>query len=152
MIFRSKYRIRFSKSKEIVLENIKNSIFGSSPNRFAKKFNGKVFENGFKVKVLGTGLLTFKGNFTVNKNNEENLELSVGIGYLDIFLCLLGLCFLLFIVDKNYEEDYGVVIVYLGLFIFVIISSYISSKKSKKIFFNYLENLDKSYEISPLKK
>jgi hypothetical protein len=134
------------------LENIKNNIFGGSPNRFAKTFTGKVFENGFKVKVMGTGFLTFKGNFTVNKNNEENLELSIGIGYFDIFLYLLTCCFLLFIVDKNYEEDYGVVIVYLGLFVFANISSYRSSKKSKKIFFNYLENLDKSCGISPLKK
>jgi hypothetical protein len=152
MIFRSRYRIEFSTSKTIVLENINNSIFVDSPNNFAKKFNGKVFENGFKIKVMGTGILTFKGDFTVNKDNQENLELSIGIGYLDVFFYLIACCFLLFIVHENYEKDYVVVIVYLGSFIFANISSYRTSKKSKKIFFNYLENLDKSCEISPVKK
>jgi hypothetical protein len=65
---------------------------------------------------------------------------------------LLACCFLLFFVDQNYEEDYGVEIIYLGLFVFANISSYRTSKKSKKIFFNYLENLDKDCEISPVKK
>lgn len=134
------------------MENINNSIFGGSPNNFAKNFTGKVFENGFKIKVMGTGVLTFKGDFTVNKNKEENLELSIGIGYLDVFLYLLACCFLLFIVHENYGKDYVVVIIYLGSFVFANISSYRSSKKSKKIFFNYLENLDKGCEISPVKK
>lgn len=151
MIFKTRYRIEFSKSKEIVLENIKNSIFGGSPNNFAKNFNGKVFENGFKVKVMGTEPLTFKGNYTVNKNKQETLELSIGIGYLDIILYLLIFFLIVFIIDKNYEEDDNVVIVYLGLSIFIVISGYINAKKSKKIFFNYLENFDKDYKIILIK-
>jgi len=147
MIFKSRYRIEFSKSKEIVLENIKNSIFGA-PNNFAKKFNGKVFENGFKIKVMGPAEpLTFKGNFVVNKVNEENLELSVGIGYLDIIIYLLIFCYFLYAIDKYYEENHEFVIVSLGVLVFAIISRYISSRKSKKIFFDYLESFDKDYKI-----
>lgn len=152
MIFKSRYKIEFSKSKEIVLENIRNSIFGGSPNNFAKNFNGKVFENGFRVKVMGpTEPLTFKGSFVVNKNKQETLELSVGIRYLDIIIYLLTFCFFLSAIDKNYEENHGFIIVSLGLLVFAIISRYISSRKSKKIFFNYLKSFDKDYKIIPIK-
>jgi ABC-type multidrug transport system fused ATPase/permease subunit len=147
MFLESKYQIEFSKSKEDVLENIKNSIFRTSPNIFAKNFNGKVFDNGFRVKIMGTEPLTFKGSFSVNKNNEETLELSVGIRYLDIIFYLLFFFAIVFIIDKNYEEDYKVAIVYLGLFIFVTVLSFINAKKSKKLFFNFLEKLDKEYKI-----
>ncbi|GAA5090830.1 hypothetical protein GCM10023210_17520 [Chryseobacterium ginsengisoli] len=151
MVFKSKYQIEFSKSKGEVLENIKNSIFGATPNLFAKNFNGKVFENGFKVKVMGTESFSFKGNFTVNKNNEETLELIVGIGYLDVILYFLLYSWISFMIYKNYEKDYYVAIVYFGLSIFIIISRYLDAKKSKKMFFNFLEKLDKEHKVVPIK-
>lgn len=52
MFLKSEYRIEFSKSKEDVLENIKNSIFGGFPDFFGKSFTGKVLENGFKVRLM----------------------------------------------------------------------------------------------------
>lgn len=150
MLLKSKYQIKFSKPKKEVLENIKNSIFRATPNLFAKNFNGKVFDNGFRVKVMGSKPLTFKGNFVASKNNEETLELCVGISYLDILLYLLFLL-IVFIVNKNYEEDYKVAVVYFGLFIFSMVSFFIDAKKSKKLFFNFLEKLDQEYKIVPIK-
>jgi len=151
MFLESKYQIEFSKSKDDVLENIKNSILKTSPSNFAKNFTGKVFDNGFRVKVMGTEPLTFKGNFSLNKNNEEILELTIGVRYPDIILYLLLFFMVVFIIDKNYEEDYKIAIVYLGIFIFIIISSVIDAKKSKKLFFGFLEKFDKEYKIVPIK-
>ncbi|NPA08474.1 MAG: hypothetical protein GXO46_05765, partial [Chlorobi bacterium] len=48
----SKYRVEFSKSKEEVLGNIKESIFGGFPDFYGKSFKGKTTENGFKVRLM----------------------------------------------------------------------------------------------------
>ncbi|MFL9833235.1 hypothetical protein [Chryseobacterium terrae] len=152
MFFKSRYILEFSKPKREVLENIEKDIFLSFSNYFGKSFTGKVSENGFKIKLLGgKDSPTFKGNFILNKDNEESFELSVGFEYYEILLYLIFLSFILIFIIKSYDENYYLIPIYLAVLGLIISSRYFQIKKKKSLFFDYLKNFDKDCKITYIK-
>jgi hypothetical protein len=153
MFLKSKYQVTFSKPKKLILYKIEESIFHAFPDYNGKKFKGEVTDNGFEVKVMGNEYLSFIGKFVSEKNNEENLELSVGIKYFDllILVLLLGI-FVPFYTDENSGTRYGIMFVCLGLIIFMGYLYYKNSKNMKKIFFDVLKNFDQDCKITSINK
>ena len=152
MFFKSRYILEFSKPKREVLENIEKGIFQSFPNYFGKNFTGKVSENGFKIKLMGGGdSPTFKGNFILNRDNEESFELSVGFEYYEILIYLIFLSFILFLIIKSYDGNYYLMLIYLVVLGLIIFSGYFRLKKKKSLFFDYLKNFDRDCKITHIK-
>jgi hypothetical protein len=138
--------------KEEVLEGMEKSIFNGFPNYKGKAFKGRIFENGFNLKPMGTDFLAYKGSFTNNKSNKEYLELSIGFMIYDILILCFLISILLFVVVRNYNGDIYLPLLYSGAFLFSIFLTYQKSKKEKKGFFNYLKMLDNNCVIIPKTK
>ncbi|WEK70056.1 MAG: hypothetical protein P0Y62_00620 [Candidatus Chryseobacterium colombiense] len=151
MFLKSEYRVEFSKSKEDVLENIKNSIFGGFPDFFGKSFTGKVFENGFKVRLMEKGSQSFKGNFIKNKEDQYSLELFIGLEFYQILGLTAFFCFSLNALIRNFSGNYYILLIYLIVIGLITYKNYRDSKKEKHLFFDYLKNFDRDCEIIPLK-
>ncbi|MCW1962852.1 hypothetical protein [Chryseobacterium viscerum] len=136
-----------------MLYKIEESIFKSFPDYNGKKFKGEVTGNGFEVKVMGNEYLSFIGKFVSGKNNEEILEVSIGVKYFDVLILvfLLGI-FIPFYTDENSGTTYGIIFVCLGLATFMGYSYYNNSKNMKKIFFDVLKNLDQDCKIISINK
>lgn len=152
MFFKSRYILEFSKPKREVLENIEKNIFQGFSNYFGKSFTGKISENGFKIKLMGgSDSPTFKGNFILNRDNEESFELSVGFEYYEVLLYLVFLSFILLLIIKSYDGNYYLIPIYLAILGFIIFSGYFRLKKKKSLFFDYLKNFDRNCEIIHIK-
>ncbi|KIC64245.1 hypothetical protein [Chryseobacterium taiwanense] len=151
MFLKSEYRVEFSKSKEDVLENIKNSIFGGFPDFFGKSFTGKVFENGFKVRLMQKDFQTFKGNFIRDNEDKYSLELFIGLEFYQLLTLAIFFCFSLTILIRNFSGEYYILSIYLMVIGLVAYKNYRDSKKEKQLFFDYLKNFDRNCEIVPIK-
>lgn len=152
MFFKSRYILEFSKPKREVLENIEKDIFQDFSNYFGKSFTGKVSENGFKIKLMGgRDSPTFKGNFILNRDNEESFELSVGFEYYEILHYLIFLSFILVFIIKSYDGNYYLMPIYLAVLGLIIFSGYFRLKNKKSLFFDYLKNFDRDCNITHIK-
>lgn len=153
MFLNSKYQILFSKPKKSVLFKIEESLFKGFPDYDGKKFKGKVTNDGFKVKVMGNGYLSFRGKFVPMEDNEECLEVSVGVKYFDVLIfVILFILFLPLYTDRDVEAIYGFLSVCVGLAIFIAYSYKRNSKNTKEIFFDVLKNFDKDCKIISVNK
>jgi len=151
MFLESKYHIEFSKSKEDVLGNIKNSIFGGFPDFFGKSFTGKVVENGFKVRLMKKDFQTFKGNFIRDKEDKYSLELFIGLEFYQLLTLVIFFCFSLTILIRNFSGEYYILSIYLIVIGLITYTNYRDSKKGKQLFFDYLKNFDRDCEITSIK-
>jgi hypothetical protein len=151
MFLKSKYRVEFSKSKEEILENIKDSIFRGFPDFFGKSFKGKVTENGFKVRLMEKDFQTFKGEFIIDKDNKYSLELFIGLEFYQILIPFIFTCCFSFIIFKNFYGDVYFSTVYLVVVAIIIYTNYSGSKKGKELFFEYLTNFDKDCKVVLIK-
>lgn len=151
MIFKSKYRIEFSKPKEIILGNFKQSIFVGFPKYSGKSFKGKVTENGFKVRLMEKDFQTFKGNFIIDKDNKYSLELFIGLEFYQILIPIIFFCFFSVIIIKDYYGNFYFSTAYLVVIAIIIYTNYSGSKRGKELFFQYLTNFDKDCEIIHIK-
>ncbi|WP_126654214.1 hypothetical protein [Chryseobacterium aureum] len=153
MFLKSRYQIVFSKSKKSVLFKIEESIFHGFPDYQGKKFKGEVTDNEFEVKVMGNSYLSFIGKFVSGSNNEEYLELCVGIKYFDVLiLVLLSGVFIPFYTDEHSGTPYGIMLVCLGLIVFTGYFYDKNSRNMKKIFFDVVKNFDRDCKIISINK
>ena len=151
MFLESKYRVEFSKPKEEVLGNIKESIFGGFPDFYGKSFKGKTTENGFKVRLMEKDFQTFKGNFILDKDQKYSLELLIGFEFYQLLLLSFGIGFLIFTFIKDFYGDYYFSVLYLIAMAMIIYTNFSGSKRGKELFFSYLKNFDRDCEIIHIK-
>lgn len=151
MFLESKYRVEFSKSKEEVLGNIKESIFGGFPDFYGKSFKGKTTENGFKVRLMEKDFQTFKGNFILDKDQKYSLELLIGFEFYQLLSVIIFTAFFLFIIIKDLYGDRYFSLPYLIAIAVMIYTNFSGSERGKELFFSYLKNFDRDCEIIHIK-
>jgi len=151
MFLESKYRVEFSKSKEEVLGNIKESIFGGFPDFYGKSFKGKTTENGFKVRLMEKDFQTFKGNFILDKDQKYSLELLIGFEFYQLLSVIIFTAFFLFIIIKDFYGDRYFSLPYLIAIAVMIYTNFSGSERGKELFFSYLKNFDRDCEIIHIK-
>ncbi|UTX48601.1 hypothetical protein [Chryseobacterium sp. MA9] len=102
---------------------------------------------------MGNEYLSFIGKFVSDKNNEELLNVSIGVKYFDVLILVLLLgIFVPFYTDENSGTTYGIIFISLGLAIFMGYSYYNNVKDMKKIFFDVLKNFDQDCKIISINK
>lgn len=151
MFLESKYRVEFSKSKEEVLGNIKESIFGGFPDFYGKSFKGKTTENGFKVRLMEKDFQTFKGNFILDKDQKYSLELLIGFEFYQLLSLVIFIGFLLFMIIKDIYGDHYFSVLYIMAAAIIIYTNFSGLKRGKELFFSYLESFDSDCEIIQIK-
>lgn len=145
MIFKSKYTIVFSKSRESILKNLENSIFTGFPDYAGKYFTGIVDKKGFRLKLMEQDHLRFKGKFSNLENQENMIELSVGLDAYRLLLIIFITVF--FVVDRVFHINYQLLIFFSIVILFLGYKNYTSSQKVKELFFHYLKKIDPDYKI-----
>ncbi|MCU7613299.1 hypothetical protein N0B16_02520 [Chryseobacterium sp. GMJ5] len=143
MIFKSKYTIVFSKSRESILKNLENSIFTGFPDYAGKYFTGIVDKKGFRLKLMEQDHLVFKGKLINDENQKNTIKLSVRLDFYRLLLIILIICFL--VVSNN--GNYFILSAYIMIAVFLGYKNYKSSQKVKELFFHYLKKIDPDYKI-----
>jgi len=147
MNFKSKYNIKFSKPKELVLnyinENSCKSLFD-----FNKKYIGLTFNNGFDIKFFGSkNSPTIKGNFVTRE--EEYLLLTISYIYVDVMAYIFIFTFLpLYML---FTKEYAVMFIFVGVGSLFTVIKYFILNESKRRFLKSLRNFDKLCVITEIK-
>jgi len=147
MIYHSKCIIKFSITKEEILNDIDQNIYKTFFNWENKKFGGDVSDHDFKVTFLGRGIKPyFKGKFI---KDENDIELLITYGKYDtLFIIAVSIFCMIYMVIS---DSYIVKIIFLIIYMLILLSIAFDWTQSKNNFFKYLKNLDKNCEIIPIK-
>jgi hypothetical protein len=152
MIFKSRYRIEFSKSKEEILNDIDKNLYKKFFD-WNKRFAGNVTENSFDIKFFQDKMSPyFKGNFIGKEDKPDSIELTVYLDNFSIFGSILGtISMLIFTIVLFQNENYfwiAIIIIY----ILIVLSNRVRINNARDNFFEYLKKLDALSEIVPVKK
>ncbi|MFP3593881.1 hypothetical protein [Chryseobacterium sp. SIMBA_038] len=151
MIFKSKYRIEFSKPKEEILNKIENNLYKKFFD-WDKSFKGKVTSEGFDLKYVNWNLSPkILGDFRKDEDGKEKLWLTISFGFLNLLavsFATLITFFIAFLVTLFFEKYIWIfILIFYAIYVQLIRIYWISSKDEV---LEYLRNLDKLCEVSSL--
>ena len=146
MLFKSKYIIEFSKSKDDVLTNI-NDKLSKSIFDIGKEYIGTTSENSFQIQ-LSTWINspTIIGKF-IKKNEGNYLDVRIGYLYNDILIYIIFIFLPIYMVSLS---DYKTAFLFFGIGIISLFINIITLKFLIRNFFSELKNYDRLCRISKI--
>jgi hypothetical protein len=152
MIFSSKYKIEFSKSKEEILNDIEKNLSKKFFD-WNKRFEGNVTKNSFDIKFSYDRMSPyFKGKFVAKEDKPETIELTVYNGVFSIFGNIFGTIVMLIFAIVLFQQENYLWIALIFISILIVLFENVRINNAKDNFFEYLKKLDTFSEISPVKK